>query len=117
MKNIRSYYIPDDKESQEIIEKFLELRWRERKSESQLAMQAIKEYVLNHSEGNDSYTLDFFTKNPESEATPALSRPKPAIIEFLLAIWNTKRRDTMGEYIRNWVQGWNEVEAMKNANG
>ena len=111
--DIGSYYIPSDPDSKEVIKKFEDLRWRERKSKSELTMLAIKEYVLNHAEGNDSFTLDAFVKNPELEATPALSRNKQDILNFISKVWDTNRQDSIRLYIENWVSAWNEVEESK----
>lgn len=107
---VKSYYVPDDKESQDVIEKLQEIRWRERKSESQIIMMAIKEYVSNHEEGNDTFTLDSFVSNPELEATPALGQPTSKLDEYLAKIWDTNRKETIHGYIVNWVNSWNKME-------
>jgi len=110
---VASYYIPEDSQTQDLLKRFDDIRWRERKSKSELTILAIREYVLNHSEGNDSFTLDSFVENPELEATPTLGRPKQTAIEYIQKIWDTGRKDAIGEYIQNWVDAWNEVEAAK----
>ena len=107
---ITSYYIPEDNETQDILKRFENIRWRERKSKSELTILAIREYVLNHSEGNDSFTLDTFIKNPELEATPTLGKPRKMAVEYIQKIWDTGRKDTIQEFIENWVAAWNEVE-------
>ena len=41
-----------------------EIRWRERKSTSALVRKAIEEYINNHAEGNDCFTLDKWQEDP-----------------------------------------------------
>jgi hypothetical protein len=110
---VKSYYVPENNESQETIKKFIKIRWREHKSESELVMLAIKEYVLNHSDGNDAFTLDSFVKDPEMEATPALGKHQSMAEEYIRTIWDTSRRDSIHDFIHGWMKAWNTVEVEK----
>jgi len=57
------------------VEKLEELKWRERKSISELVEEAITEYLINHAEGNRTFSLDKWQENPEFKAIPALLSP------------------------------------------
>lgn len=53
--------------------KFDEMRWRERKSLSQLVQEACQEYYQRHAEvQNPQNTLDLHIKHPTSLAMPAI---------------------------------------------
>lgn len=67
MAKVESFSIKD--EDWAVFEKFRELRWREKKSTSELFMESIKEYMLKHGDGNFQYTLD-----DPIVATPAFFR-------------------------------------------
>ena len=73
MEKIKSVFIKD--EMIPTMEEFEKIRWREHKSFSQLTCMAMYEYVQNHKEGNDTYTLDQFDTDAMS-ATPAFFREK-----------------------------------------
>lgn len=49
-----------------------EIRWRERKSVSAIIRKAIEEYINNHAEGNDCFTLDKWQEDPNFRAVPSL---------------------------------------------
>jgi hypothetical protein len=53
-----------------------EIRWRERKSVSAVIRKAIEEYINNHAEGNDCFTLDKWQDNPHFKAVPTLLADK-----------------------------------------
>lgn len=67
MAKVESFSVKD--EDNDMFEKFKELRWREKKSTSELFMEAVKEYMTKHADGNFQYTLD----DPVL-ATPAMFR-------------------------------------------
>ncbi len=56
-----------------LIENLEKIKWREHKSQSQLGREAIEEYVKNHADGNDTFTLDQF-QEPDFKACPAFFR-------------------------------------------
>lgn len=58
-------------EDEEAWEKFKELKWREKKSVSELIVEAAKEYLEHHAEGNPVYSLDKW-QDPSFKATPAV---------------------------------------------
>lgn len=53
-----------------------EIKWRERKSISALIRKAVEEYINNHAEGNDCFTLDKWQEDPHFKAVPALLADK-----------------------------------------
>lgn len=53
-----------------------EIRWRERKSVSAIIRKAIEEYINNHAEGNDCFTLDKWQDSPHFKAVPTLLADK-----------------------------------------
>lgn len=53
-----------------------EIRWRERKSVSAIIRRAIEEYINNHVEGNDCFTLDKWQNDPHFKAVPTLLADK-----------------------------------------
>ena len=60
-------------------EEFCKLKWRDKKSESELIVTAIKEYNKNHKEGNEQTTLD-----DPTICTPAFSRESKIIHDYFL---------------------------------
>ena len=60
-------------------DEFCELKWRDKKSESELIVTAIKEYNKNHKEGNEQTTLD----NPII-CTPAFFRDSKIIHDYMM---------------------------------
>lgn len=61
------------------IEIFKELRLiaaREGKSQSELIVEILEEFVKNHAEGNDTFKLDNWQEDPEFIALPTLLSPK-----------------------------------------
>jgi hypothetical protein len=71
-----TFYIdPQEKESLE------EIRWRERKSMSEIIRKAIDEYIRLHAEGNDTYTLDNWELNQTMQAIPNIFATDKEIVE------------------------------------
>jgi len=54
------------------IENIDQIRWREKKSRSEMVRIAVEEYIKNHKDGNNLFTLDKWNTNPEFKAIPAL---------------------------------------------
>lgn len=54
------------------IEHIDEIRWREKKSRSEMVRIAVEEYIKNHKDGNNLFTLDKWNNDPEFQAVPAL---------------------------------------------
>jgi len=48
-----------------------EIKWRERKTESEIIRLAISEYIQKHGEGNDTYPLENWQQDPSFQAVPA----------------------------------------------
>jgi len=68
---IKTFSIMD--EDQETINKFEEIKWKERVSFSSLIMRAVYEYVEKHGDGNINFTLEQF-QDPDFKICPALFR-------------------------------------------
>lgn len=62
-----SFYV--DPEELEALD---QIRWRERKSMSEMVRIAMDEYIRNHSEGNDSFTINKWIEDPNLQAIPQL---------------------------------------------
>ena len=106
--------MPDTAENKELMQKFKDICWRERKSSSKLIHQAIKEFTLNHQEGNNSFKLTDFIENADMVATPTLGKSNQDIIKFLDIVWDSEpRKQSVKQYITNWVDAWNETEKIK----
>ena len=54
-------------------EAFEDIRWRERKGKTEIAREAILEYIKNHSEGNITFKLDKWNEDENFKAVPTLS--------------------------------------------
>ena len=67
--------------SPEELQAFEEIRWRERKERSQLARQAIVEYIKNHASGNSVFKLDKWNEDPTFQAIPTYHSDKEKWIE------------------------------------
>ncbi len=74
IKNIRTYYLSN--EDFEIQEKLEEIAYKERVSLSIVVIDAIKEYVIKHGDGNPVFTLDQFVEDKTMKAVPAFFRSR-----------------------------------------
>jgi len=68
-----NYSIYLDEEQLNVLD---EIRWRERQSKSAIIRKAIEEYINNHAEGNDCFTLDKWQEDPNFKAVPSLMSDK-----------------------------------------
>ena len=68
---ISTIYFPNEKE----FETISNLAYKERKSISEIAREAIVDYIKKHGDGNPNYTLEQF-KDPNFKACPAFFRDK-----------------------------------------
>jgi len=85
---IKTFSVKD--EDQSLIEKFEELKWKERVSFSDLIVKAIGEYYRSHGDGNPNFTLDQFDQK-DFKACPALFRKRE--------VWEKYYKNlTEGEY-------------------
>lgn len=66
----------------ELFNIFEDIRWRERLSRSELAHRAVEEYVVNHEQGNSTFKLDQFVKDPTFQAVPAISAGDEAWMNY-----------------------------------
>lgn len=74
VKNIRTYYLSDN--DFDIHKKFEDLAYKERVSLSVIVVEAIKEYVKKHGDGNPVFTLTQFVEDEGMKATPAFFRSR-----------------------------------------
>lgn len=74
VKNIRTYYLSD--EDFEIQEKLEDIAYKERVALSIVIVDAIKEYVIKHGDGNPVFTLDQFAEDETMKAVPAFFRTR-----------------------------------------
>ena len=71
IKNIRTYYLAN--EDFELQQKIEDLANRERVNLSNIIIDALKEYLKNHGDGNPAFTLDQFA-DPDFSVCPAFYR-------------------------------------------
>lgn len=57
------------------MERLEDLKWRERKSISELVRDAINEYLSSHMEGNKTFSLEKWQEDPNFKALPTLLSP------------------------------------------
>ena len=67
---ISSFSYPVDEVN--ILEELDKIARREGKTRSSLTFEILKEYVKNHSEGNNTFKLDVWQEDPEFKALPTL---------------------------------------------
>ena len=60
----------------EELEAFEEIRWREHKKKTEIGRDAVLEYIKNHGDGNDTYPLEKWQEDPNFQAVPAYYRDK-----------------------------------------
>jgi len=60
---------------------FEDIRWREKKGKTEIVRSAILEYIKNHGEGNDSFRLETWVKDPTFQAIPTYHSDKEKWIE------------------------------------
>lgn len=56
-----------EREEEEALDK---IRWREHKSMTAIKRRAIQEFIKNHAEGNNTFTLDKWEEDPTFKAVP-----------------------------------------------
>lgn len=71
MSKIKTFYVPDHDLG--LLEKLEDLKWRERKSEAEIIITALKEYLEKHIDGNPTFTLEQF-QDPNFKACPSFFR-------------------------------------------
>jgi hypothetical protein len=83
-----------------------EIRWRERKSVSAIIRKAIEEYINNHAEGNDSFTLEKWQEDPNFKVVPSLLGDKSKWEGYIESCNDDEctQIGTMVTHIRNLVQ-------------
>ncbi len=83
IKNIRTYYLAN--EDFELQEKIEGIASRERVNLSMVIVDALKEYVIKHGDGNPVFSLDPFIKDAEMAAVPAMFRSTEDWLKWILA--------------------------------
>lgn len=94
MASIKTFSVKD--EDEKVYTEFAELKWRDKKSESQLIMAAVKEYLEHHKDGNEQMTLD-----DPIIATPSMFRPYKIIEDYMM-----KCKDNEYEEHKFKLQEW-----------
>lgn len=97
-----NYSVYLDEEQLKVLE---EIRWRERKSVSALMRKAVEEYINNHAEGNDCFTLDKWQDDPHFKAVPTLLADKEKWNNYVDSCGDQECTDIalMANYIHNLV--------------
>lgn len=81
IKNIRTYYLAN--EDFDLQEKIEDIAYRERVNVSSVVVDALKEYLIKHGDGNPVYTLDQFSEHDGMKAVPAVFRDRGIWDKFL----------------------------------
>lgn len=100
-----------EREEKEILDA---IRWREHKDIAELARIAIQEYIKLHAEGNDTFTLDNFVKDPAFEIMPTLGAPQEKWRKFYEGS-SQKDRMQLRFYINKLQDQISNVEFNENA--
>lgn len=80
IKNIRTYYLAN--EDFQVQEKLEMIAYRERINVSNIVVDAIREYIERHGDGNPVFTLDHF-QDPNFLETPAFMRDSFAWTKYI----------------------------------
>jgi hypothetical protein len=67
----------------EELQEFEEIRWRERKKKTEIGRQAVLEYIKAHKAGNTTYKLDDFGKHHDLIAIPALMSNREDLSKYI----------------------------------
>lgn len=68
-----------------ILDKLKELKWKERKSESEIIILAVKEYLERHGDGNPNFKITQF-QDPNFKVCPAFFRNKKTWLEYFKSL-------------------------------
>jgi len=63
------------------LEIFEQIRWREKLSSAELSHKAMEEYIKNHAEGNETFKLETWVKDPTFQAIPTYHSDQQKWIE------------------------------------
>ena len=99
MTEYESISIPEDKK--ELYEKFLELRWKEKKNKSEFILQAIEEFYKNHSKSENQPSLLAF-QDPDFRACPTFFAPFEIIKEYQSSLKGTSEKEFIFK-LQEWV--------------
>src|SRR5690348_9876192 len=99
MTEYESISIPEEKK--EMFEKFLELRWKEKKNKSEFIVQAIEEFYKNHSESENQPSLLAF-QDPDFRACPTFFAPSDIIQEYQNSLKGTSQSEFIFK-LQEWV--------------
>jgi len=65
----------------EVMNVMEEIRWRERKSMSAVIRKAVEDYAKSHAEGNDTFKIETWVKDPTFQAIPTYHSDQQKWIE------------------------------------
>lgn len=99
MTEYESFSIPD--EDKEIFEKFLELRWKEKKNKSEFILLAIKEFYKNHANSENQPSITAFL-DPNFRACPTFFAPPEVIKEYQTSLKGTSESEFIFK-LQEWV--------------
>ena len=99
MTEYESFSIPEEKK--ELFDKFLELRWKEKKNKSEFIVQAIEEFYRNHSESENQPSLDLF-QDPNARACPTFFAPNDVIQQYQSTLNGTIETEFIFK-LQEWV--------------
>ena len=63
-------------------EELEKIRWREHKERAEILRIAIQEYIRSHAEGNDTFKLDTWNKDPEFQAVPTFLSTREKWLQY-----------------------------------
>ena len=99
MTDYESISIPEEKK--EMFEKFLELRWKEKKNKSEFIVQAIEEFYKNHSQSENQPSITAFL-DPNFRACPTFFAPPQVIEEYEKSLNGTRTEEFIFK-LQEWV--------------
>jgi hypothetical protein len=71
------------KSKEEVLDELKIIAVREKKSQSELIIELIEEYVKAHSAGNPNFKIDDWETNPNMLAIPALMSDRQKLIDYV----------------------------------
>ena len=66
-----------------VLEKFVKIAERERKSKSALIMELVRQYIKEHGDGNPAYSLTKWVQDSDFKVTPAFFESQPKWKQYL----------------------------------
>lgn len=101
MAKLKGFSIPDKDLS--VMTEIEKIRWREHKSESAIIVDALKEYIDRHKDGNSTFTLDHWQSDINFKARPAIGAKINTIRAYYKQLSKTEYQG-LDTDLNNWLE-------------